>query len=834
MSSGGLNPKRPPPNVSQTKSSRLLARRQQSNSLNSSGSGSLAPRNSLSLQPPVQSVGLSGNPRTSQTNVPTRRLSNYAPTAELANVANASPRVRNRFSLPSIGAQNSPTNPSASNSGVSSLVPPEARRRTNPAQEYFNDVGMILDSDGSPDITEWDFRVTPRNSNGAQSSSRIPVRANGGNGTGNGGNHSGPQSLFPISRTNLLSSRSNTIRPSASSSNLTNSESTNELTDSSERAEVTVPNGSPEFSQVLSQIYASPARNQPPGSDNAGSNSSRVQNADAAEARTSRNTANSGSVQTNETRQTAVGRSQARTGIGSSSNGGGANAGSAVGTSGRSVGANYSPVIAREPLTDTSEFEVESVDDVLTRIRRQNNLPEPTSTQQSSGRTRFERRTFPGNSVNAPETSTNAASNQMASAPRLSVAAENRISAQSSISTPRRSIEETSTSIASRPNFLPSTSTANTSTSVTTTNVTRSHNQPLVASSSSSSSSSNANASNESIRSTVPRRTFTGTRSSPVANNSGINTANGNGEQLNRRSNVSGINRSPTRSDRSGSNSSSSRRSNRRDIRAVLRTPPNERNQIFDEADTPRAVPPIRNQNQGSSNAASSQRTTVHDSEDDDEESDDATPRPRVVVANRNANRIGVRFTSTLDRFANSTRTLRASEDTNTIFSSDDSDEDEETTTTGRTDNRNTSTSGNQTPPETIPHLDTHVGIMQLLGLDLPQSTTEVILLNQRSILEQLLETYITLMVSLQQNNEPQRPAGLSTEVIDKLPRENTTKEQVLENLSCSICLANFEVEETTTKLPECTHLFHHPCITHWLQKSPTCPLCRTPVSDET
>jgi len=185
-----------------------------------------------------------------------------------------------------------------------------------------------------------------------------------------------------------------------------------------------------------------------------------------------------------------------------------------------------------------------------------------------------------------------------------------------------------------------------------------------------------------------------------------------------------------------------------------------------------------------------------------------------------------------LDRFAQSTRTLRASEDTNTIFSSDDSDEDDEDTTrTERTGNRNES-SRNPTPPDIIPHLDTHVGIMQLLGLDLPQSTTEVILLNQRSILEQLLETYISLMVSLQ-SNEPQRPAGLTVDVIDKLPRELATKEQVLENLSCSICLANFETDESTTKLPECTHQFHHPCITHWLQKSPTCPLCRTPVSDE-
>ncbi|GCB64543.1 hypothetical protein scyTo_0004626 [Scyliorhinus torazame] len=43
---------------------------------------------------------------------------------------------------------------------------------------------------------------------------------------------------------------------------------------------------------------------------------------------------------------------------------------------------------------------------------------------------------------------------------------------------------------------------------------------------------------------------------------------------------------------------------------------------------------------------------------------------------------------------------------------------------------------------------------------------------------------------------------------------------------SCAICCSEYVKEEKVTELP-CHHLFHRPCVTLWLQKSGTCPVCR-------
>lgn len=44
---------------------------------------------------------------------------------------------------------------------------------------------------------------------------------------------------------------------------------------------------------------------------------------------------------------------------------------------------------------------------------------------------------------------------------------------------------------------------------------------------------------------------------------------------------------------------------------------------------------------------------------------------------------------------------------------------------------------------------------------------------------------------------------------------------------SCTICLSDFEMGESASKLP-CGHFFHSDCVESWLTKSRnTCPLCR-------
>merc|ERR1712039_830037 len=44
----------------------------------------------------------------------------------------------------------------------------------------------------------------------------------------------------------------------------------------------------------------------------------------------------------------------------------------------------------------------------------------------------------------------------------------------------------------------------------------------------------------------------------------------------------------------------------------------------------------------------------------------------------------------------------------------------------------------------------------------------------------------------------------------------------------CAICLQRFEPMSEAAKLP-CgkNHIFHHDCLLEWLQRQPSCPLCR-------
>lgn len=49
----------------------------------------------------------------------------------------------------------------------------------------------------------------------------------------------------------------------------------------------------------------------------------------------------------------------------------------------------------------------------------------------------------------------------------------------------------------------------------------------------------------------------------------------------------------------------------------------------------------------------------------------------------------------------------------------------------------------------------------------------------------------------------------------------------------CSVCLTDFELQEEVIKLPNCSHIFHPPCITNWLKLHDSCPICRTPLKRE-
>jgi len=46
----------------------------------------------------------------------------------------------------------------------------------------------------------------------------------------------------------------------------------------------------------------------------------------------------------------------------------------------------------------------------------------------------------------------------------------------------------------------------------------------------------------------------------------------------------------------------------------------------------------------------------------------------------------------------------------------------------------------------------------------------------------------------------------------------------------CSVCLSEFEDDESVRLLPKCSHVFHAPCIDTWLKSHSSCPLCRAAI----
>ncbi len=71
-------------------------------------------------------------------------------------------------------------------------------------------------------------------------------------------------------------------------------------------------------------------------------------------------------------------------------------------------------------------------------------------------------------------------------------------------------------------------------------------------------------------------------------------------------------------------------------------------------------------------------------------------------------------------------------------------------------------------------------------------------------------------------------PPHLTQEQIDLLPCETASRE--LENQACSICQNSFMEGESFITLP-CRHYFHTSCVSHWLLRASTCPLCREVVT---
>eukprot|EP00249_Psilotum_nudum_P005764 c19186_g1_i1 orf=988-1557(-) len=73
--------------------------------------------------------------------------------------------------------------------------------------------------------------------------------------------------------------------------------------------------------------------------------------------------------------------------------------------------------------------------------------------------------------------------------------------------------------------------------------------------------------------------------------------------------------------------------------------------------------------------------------------------------------------------------------------------------------------------------------------------------------------------------------AGLDQQTLDTYPKIVYNDRQPLphrEDISCSICLADYKDSEILRMLPDCRHVFHVPCIDAWLRLQASCPMCRT------
>lgn len=75
------------------------------------------------------------------------------------------------------------------------------------------------------------------------------------------------------------------------------------------------------------------------------------------------------------------------------------------------------------------------------------------------------------------------------------------------------------------------------------------------------------------------------------------------------------------------------------------------------------------------------------------------------------------------------------------------------------------------------------------------------------------------------------RTLGLHQSVINAITVCNYKKgEGLIEGAECSVCLSEFEEDESLRLLPKCHHAFHLHCIDTWLASHTNCPNCRAPI----
>ncbi|KAE8659263.1 putative DNA binding protein [Hibiscus syriacus] len=72
---------------------------------------------------------------------------------------------------------------------------------------------------------------------------------------------------------------------------------------------------------------------------------------------------------------------------------------------------------------------------------------------------------------------------------------------------------------------------------------------------------------------------------------------------------------------------------------------------------------------------------------------------------------------------------------------------------------------------------------------------------------------------------------GLQQSIINSITVCKYKKDEgLIEGTECSVCLNEFQEDETVRLLPKCNHAFHISCIDTWLRAHTNCPLCRAHI----
>ncbi|XP_026441252.1 putative RING-H2 finger protein ATL21A [Papaver somniferum] len=90
-------------------------------------------------------------------------------------------------------------------------------------------------------------------------------------------------------------------------------------------------------------------------------------------------------------------------------------------------------------------------------------------------------------------------------------------------------------------------------------------------------------------------------------------------------------------------------------------------------------------------------------------------------------------------------------------------------------------------------------------------------------------QTELSTAGLLLQQSSPAR-SGLDETTIQSYPQVVLCQSRKFlnpENITCSICLADYTPKDTLKSIPECNHYFHVNCIDEWLRVNGSCPVCR-------